>query len=121
MASGTLLALSFALVVALGIAMVAFYKAKESSLPPVSASFVLQAAAPANATVHDLDFQTIHRRDSFLEDHLATAMQHGASNETTRLRVEQMRATLRDVAGTADSTLYVRWEGAVVKVAFSGL
>jgi hypothetical protein len=119
-ASGTKVALVFAFVVGLGVALVAVYKATESGRPPVAADFQHLAVAPANATVHDLDFRAVHSRDSFLEDHLATALQHGTSHETDRLRVEQMRATLDKLAGT-DATLVVRWEGQVVQVTFSGL
>ena len=76
-ASGTVIALAFAALVGLGIAMVALYKSHESGLPPVYAHFALLEGVPANATVHDLDFRTVHARDSFLEDHLNTALDHG--------------------------------------------
>lgn len=118
--SGRLIVLAFAAFIALGLAVVAFYKLQEASLPPVSASFQRLDAAPANATVHELDFRAVHSRDSFLEDHLETALEHGASQETNRLRVERMRATLTELAGP-DATLLVRWSDEVVRVTFSEL
>lgn len=121
LASGTLIAAAFAGIAILGAITVALYKAHESGLPPVSATFRLWTGAPANASVHPLDNAAVHARDSFLEDHLDTALDAGASRETDRLRVEQMRATVRDLAGVPDPTLFVEWNGKVVQVAFSGL
>lgn len=119
--SGRLIVLAFAAFIVLGLAVVGFYKLREAGLPPVAADFQRVEAPPANATVHDLDFRAVHGRDPFLEDHLDTALQHGTSQETNRLRVEQMRATLRDLTGVQGATLHVGWQGAVVLVTFSGL
>ncbi|MFO1535561.1 MAG: hypothetical protein ABR586_07855 [Thermoplasmatota archaeon] len=118
--SGTVVAIAFAALIVVGVLIVGLYKSREAGLPPVSATFQRIDAPPANATVHDLDFRAVHTRDSFLEDHLGTAVQQGASQELNRLRVEQMRATLRDLTGVPDSTLFVAWQGAVVQVDFSG-
>ncbi|MEA3202842.1 MAG: hypothetical protein QOI63_508, partial [Thermoplasmata archaeon] len=107
--------------IGLGVALVAIYKSHESGLPPASATFQHVDAAPANATVHDLAFRAVHTRDSFLEDHLDTALDRGSSSEATRLRVETMRATLRELTGVSDAMMFVRWEGEVVQVSFSGL
>jgi hypothetical protein len=119
-ASGTVIAIAFAALLGLGLLVVGLYKAHEASLPPVSASFRLWEGPPANATVHELEFRAVHGRDSFLEDHLGTALQNGASAESTRLRVETMRATLRDLTGVGDATLFVGWQGKVVQVSFTG-
>jgi hypothetical protein len=118
--NGTLLALAFAAVLVLGIALVAVYKARESNLPAQRATFRLLPEAPANATVHELDFRAVHTRDSFLEDHLDTAVQRGSSSESERLRVQQMRDTLGQLTGTTQSPMLVRWGGHVVQVDFSG-
>jgi hypothetical protein len=120
-ASGTVIALAFAALVGLGIAMVTLYKSHESGLPPVYAHFALLEGVPANATVHDLDFRAVHARDSFLEDHLDTALESGTSSETDRLRVEQMRSTVRDLAGVDDAIVFVGWQGRVVQIEFGGL
>jgi len=119
-ASGTIVAFAFALVILVGVFVVVLYKTNESGLPPVGASFRLLESAPANATVHELDYRAVHARDSFLEDHLDTTLQLGTSREAERLRVEQMRATLRDLTGDPSTALVVKWKGAVVQVAFSG-
>lgn len=118
--SGRLIVLAFAALLVLGLAVAGFYKLREAGLPPVAADFQRLDAAPANATVHDLDFRAVHDRDSFLEDHLETALEHGTSHESNRLRVEQMRATLSDLAGP-DTMLLVKWSGEIVQVSFSGL
>ena len=121
--NGTLIVLAFAIALGLGITMVVLYKTHEASLPPASASFQRVDAAPANATVHELDFRAVHTQyqDSFLEDHLNTALDHGASSETERLRVQQMRATVIGITDVHDDVLFVGWEGKVVRVEFSGV
>ena len=121
-ASGTLIAVAFAALLALGIFTVILYKTHEAGLPPESATFQ-RVTPPANATVHELAYSDVHSKyqDSFLEDHLNTAVQSGTSSETDRLRVEQMRATIRALAGVDDTTLLVGWEGQVVQVSFSGV
>lgn len=120
-ATGTLIALAFAAILVLGLVVAAAYKAHEARLPPVEARFDRLQAAPANATVHTLDFRAVHDRDPFLEDHLDTAGQHGQSRETQRLRVERMHETLRTLTGSGGPVLLVQWQGALVQVAFSGL
>jgi hypothetical protein len=120
-ASGSIIAVAFAALILVGVFTVALYKSHESALPPASASFRLWEGPPANATVHELEFRAVHSKSSFLEDHLDTALESGSSSESTRLRVEQMRSTLRELAGVDDATLFVGWQGHVVRVSFSGL
>jgi hypothetical protein len=121
LASGTLIALAFGGVILVGVLVVGLYKAHEAGLPPASATFQRWPAAPANATVHPLNFTDVHARDSFLEDHLDTALQRGSSSEAGRLRVESMRATLLGLTRDAATTLFVAWEGQIVQVSFSGV
>ncbi|HEX2066171.1 MAG TPA: hypothetical protein VHI93_05095 [Candidatus Thermoplasmatota archaeon] len=119
--TGTLIALVFAAILVLGLVFAAAYKAHEARLPPVAVTFHRLQDAPANATVHTLDFRAVHDRDPFLEDHLDTARQHGLSREAQRLRVERMHETLQALTGSGGPLLLVQWQDTVVQVTFSGL
>jgi hypothetical protein len=120
LASGTILVLAIAAILVMGIAVLAVYKAQQSGSPPISATFTRwDEPVPANVTIYDLDFRAVHAK-LFLEDHLNTALDHGTSTETERLRVQQMREDLTQLAAP-DATMFVVWEGKVVRVVFSGL
>ncbi|HUR61111.1 MAG TPA: hypothetical protein VM286_01940 [Candidatus Thermoplasmatota archaeon] len=120
LASGSLIVLAIAGFIVLGLMVLAVYKTQETGLPAVSATFQRwDGPVPANQTLHDLDFRAVHAR-LFLEDHLQTALDHGNSTESQRLRVQQMRDDLTGLAAP-DPVLFVLWEGKVVRVVFSGL
>lgn len=121
LASGSVIVLAIGAIVVLGLAVITIYKAKESGLPPVSASFQRLDSGAGNATVHTLDFKQVHATDPFLEDHLNTALDRGASLESQRLRVEQMRSTLTQLTGDSDDVLVVSWQDHLVRVVFSGI
>ena len=116
--AGRVIVTVFAVLIAAAAAIAVAYKVREGDLPPIALSFE-RGEPPANVTVVDLEYRTVHRSGTYLEDHLKEASRAGASRTTERLIVEPMQAQLVDLTKHNGPEWWVRWEGTVVLVTLS--
>lgn len=112
MVSGKALAATIGAVLALGLLAAGLY---QMTAPPGRMAFArVEGGDPANATA--LDARAVHAVSQVLEDHLDTAVERGASEETLGRRVETMREALADLTGHAGPSWDVAWKGQVVRI-----
>lgn len=112
MASGKVIAATIGAVLALGLLAAALY---QMTAPPGRMAFDrVEGGDVANATA--LDIRELHAVSQILEDHLDTAVERGASEETLGRRVEGMRDALRRLTGHDGPEWTLAWKGQVVRV-----
>lgn len=114
MQAGKAIVVVFAAIIIAAALLFVAYKARESGEPPLSMRFE-RVPPPANATVHELEYKSVHAA-LYLQDHLDTARDQGQSTEDLRLRVLSLRDTLNGLTGSAGPEWWVDWEGATVHI-----
>lgn len=112
---GRVIVLFFGAIVALATIVMVAYKWVEPD-EPIAMTFD-RLDPEGNVTVHDLEYDAIHRTGTMLEEHLDYASHWGGSRENVRLRIETMVQQLESVTGHDGPEWWVRWDGRILRIA----
>jgi hypothetical protein len=112
-ASGRLIAASFALVILAAAVIIVAYKWQGEEERVMH--FERAGEPPANLTVHALEFRPVQKA-FFLADHFEQASLQGRSQERVALRIDNMQQTLTTLTGHAGPEWWVHWEGITYRI-----